>query len=498
MRRIGLLLVWCVGMAWPGSPVAAQELFAPWDDAVDVGTYETVEECQAAVQRVRRSTADREALATGIWRDTLPLDPAEQHDSLAAEVLETARRCLWRFADPDSVSIDDFRFLVALYLYAGWDDKVRALVDRRLAEIPPEADAERAAVIDTLVAMYAGRGLGGLVLVSHTPRVELVDELLEKHVPTIKDRARRLRIYASAIGVGQSEVRVDTARVQRLLDRVLALADSLSEDDRESLLEEWGLYGVIADADGVGERFAGAVVFNFFRFGARDNLRHSTEAYVRELRRLWTRATGRPGETLMALCPGCGQPLGERAPTLEADFWLGCDGPCGPRPTPGRVSLVVFVPSRACARVPEADDEMYRNCADLLMPLARLTRRFPEVEVTVVARTLGYFHYLKVPDPAEEAQLIRRWLDAYGVRAALAVTNTDYWRLPNHDRRRIDSETANQENYTFGRRYPVGGAYLIDQDGLLVHIREMNRFSEADFAELIELLLERDGGRASS
>src|SRR5690606_8362411 len=155
--------------------------------------------------------------------------------------------------------------------------------------------------------------------------------------------------------------------------------------------------------------------------------------YVRELRRMWTRATGRPGETLMALCPGCGKPLGERAPTLEADFWLGCDDPCGPRPTPGRVSLVVFLQSRGCAGVPENDGEMYGNCASVLFPLARLTQRFPEVEFTVVARTVGYFHYLKVPDPAEEAELIRRWLDAYGVRAALAVTNTDYWRLPSHD-----------------------------------------------------------------
>ncbi len=82
----------------------------------------------------------------------------------------------------------------------------------------------------------------------------------------------------------------------------------------------------------------------------------------------------------------------------------------------------------------------------------------------------------------------------------MAVTNTDYWRLPSHDRRRINNETANEVNYTFGGRFPVGerNSYLVDQDGLLVHIREMNRYSEADFAELIEILLERDGGRGSS
>lgn len=496
MRRTSKVFVWFVGLASLGSPAAAQELFAPWEETVDVSKYETVEECQAAVERVRRATDAREAIASGVWRDTLALDPKERPRALDDEVRETARRCLWRFADPDSAARHEFRFLTALYLYAGWEDKSRAAVERWMASVPPDAEDERLAVMDTVLNIYKGHG-GGRVLAAPRPRIDLLDAFVDEYVSTIENRVERFRIYTEVAFTSESSVRVDTARIQRLTARIVALADSLSDEEREKAAERWG--HLLSDGAGIGERFAGGAEFTFFRFGARDSLWHSTEAYARHMRRLWSRATGLPGETLLSLTGG-GQPLGERAPEIEADFWLGCDGPCGPRPRPGRVSLVIFLsPGDCMRRVPDYDFEMYENCANHLIPLRRLMERFPEVEVTVVARTHGHFHYVKVEDPAEEARLTKRWLESYGVHAALAVKATDYWRLPNHDRRRIENPTINHENYTFGRRYPVAvsGTYLIDEDGLIVHIREMNWHSEAEFAELIRILLERTAARVS-
>lgn len=469
------------------SPAAAQTLFEWPDTAVDVSRYTTVEECAAAVHRSVETSRSLEMLASGIWMDTVPYDPAEAPEPVAAAVGETSRRCLWRFASPDSVPIRDQLFLLPLYLSAGWDDKALALAERRLAAVAPDAEGELEAVIDTVLRVYGGDWSYRL-----PPRVDLVDAFAAVHLPRVKDRVKRLRLYLRVLNAGQRPERFDTARVERELARALALADSLTEREREGFTESDDVAALFTDGADIGERIAGHEQFAFFRFAARDSLRRSTEAYARAMRELWRRATGQPPGTLML-----GTPIGERAPTLEGDIWLGCREACGPRPAPGRVSLVLILRFGSfyggdCGFVLDnVVESMYGNCAEQMYALRRLIERFPELDVTIVARTYGHFKYVKA-DPAEEAELMRKWLDAYGIRAAFTVTETDFWRLPNHDGRRIEEETANVENYSFGGSWKnESPAFLIDEDGIIVHTWNFGRQKEREFADLIEILLER-------
>jgi hypothetical protein len=93
--------------------------------------------------------------------------------------------------------------------------------------------------------------------------------------------------------------------------------------------------------------------------------------------------------------------------------------------------------------------------------------------------------------------LIRQWLlGAHRIPAALAVSITPSWRLPDPDGRPIRRESPVVTAYSFGKRFNAGdlsgAALLIDQDGVVVHVSNalVNR-NEAEFSRMIEALLTR-------
>lgn len=206
-----LLPALCALLAvFAASPAAAQTLFAWPDTAVDLAKYSTIEECQAATGRVWTGAATDEQLASAIWRDTMPPDPREWREPLPVPVAETVRRCLTRFAAVDSVPLADFSILLPLYLHAGWDAKARMLVERRLAVVPPSAQRELAAVIDTTIDIYLGMGANALRV--QPPRTSLIEEIVVEHVPRVADRVMRLRIYHQLIESGLPPGRQRTTR----------------------------------------------------------------------------------------------------------------------------------------------------------------------------------------------------------------------------------------------------------------------------------------------
>ena len=481
-----------LGSALPAT-AGGQTRFAWPDTAVDVATYATVEECQAIVRRSRYSAESRSDLVTAVWTDTIPFDLRERRAPQPASVTETARHCMARFAEVDSVPLSHFSALLPLYLHAEWDDKARALVARRIAAVTldagqrkdgTKAGAELAAVIDTVVDVALGRGAGQGV---QPHRGGLAYEVVMAHLPKVADRLTRLRIYQKVAVVSSDGELKDLERLEGTMARMAAIHDSLTRREREKLEEE---YGIFADGGNLPERYAAALRMSLGKEAFLDSLRRSTAAYVSVKHDNWVRATGLRPETY-----GLGNPLGEHAPPIEGDIWLGRENESGPRPTPGRVSLVVFLDAGECVGVVESAAAMDGGCAGSLTTLRRLMERFPALEVTMVAETQGYFMYLKDSiTPAREAELTKQWLESYGVMAPLAMSRSDTWRLPSPDGRRVTRTSTNRRNYSFGKSWQVSNrnAYLIDEDGIVVHVREMDRASVAqDFAELIEILLER-------
>lgn len=486
-RRVALA---ALGVALWAAPAAGQTLFAWPDTAVAVASYTVLEECRAAVLRSREFTQAAEVMASGIWSDTIPLDSTEDaaRKPLPAPVVGTVRSCGARYANADSVSLEDFTSLVPLYLEARWDDKARRLIDRRIAAIPPKKDAELAAVMDTVIDMllrdatrYGGR------------RGDMAEAVGLEHLPRVRDRVKRLRLYSRLTLGASAESDPDSARarVMRIVQRMTPIVDSLTEKELDELLNEYGqLAEGIEDGGDFVQRYYAMLNISLGKQTFLDSLRRSTAAYVRMKKENWSRATGMRPETYLL-----GNPLGDKAPAIHADFWLGYDPAKGPRPAPGRVSLVVFFDTHECLGTATKPEEVGGACARSLYPLSRIEQRFPELEITVVAQTRGHYAYEKEGlTPEREARLTKQWLESLGVNAPLAMSSSEYWRLPDPDSRRIGKPSETAVAYTFGKshRGANSGALLIDVDGTVVHTRQMNRWAEfEDYNELIEILLQR-------
>lgn len=447
----------------------AQTRFQWPDTAVDVARYATVEQCLAASQRAQLGVDRREARIA--WRDTLPVDPQRALAPAPEIVTETAARCAGRF-NASTASPESFTSLFELYLIAGRDADAASLLDRRLAALPDTATrSQRTAIVDSAVTLY---------LHAQPARVAAAEALLLERARVRNDRIQSLAIYHQLM---QGAERVgDTATARRAAKRIVATADSLTRAERES--DE---FEELAGGDG-GEQivFAALNVLSGENV-LLDSLRKSTDAYAALQRAHWMRATRGRYEALDF-------PIGAKAATLTADFWFPAEAAHTPRPAPGRISLVVFLPGNCMSYGSSETTSRIGWCAHQFAQLHRLTERFPDLDVTIVAQTRGHFYYEPPPSPREEAEWIRQWMKGNDVPGAIAVSTSPFWRLPSPDDRRIDQfeKAPNVKSYRFnGIWRPMNGMrILIDQDGRIV----AGTGSESLYADFIEVLMQRQRG----
>jgi hypothetical protein len=456
-------------LALASASAVAQTSFQWPDTAVDVVRYATVEQCLAASQRAQEGVDRRDARI--VWRDTMPPDLQRALSPAPAVVTETARRCAARFIG-STASPESFISLFELYLVAGRDADAASLLARHLSALPDTATrAQHTAVVDTAIGLY---------LRAQPARVAAAEALLLERAQSRGDRIQSLAIYRQLM---QGAMMVgDTATARRAAERIVAAADSLTRDERES--DE---FEEIANGSG-GE----AVVFDALNLLAGDDvfldsLRQSTAAYAALKRANWMRATKGRFEAL-------DYPIGAKAPTLTADFWFPAEAANSPRPAPGEISLIVFLPYQ-CMRYGSSEaTSSFGGCASLFAQLHRLTERFPKLSVTIAAQTKGHFYYEEPPSPAEEAEWIRRWMEGFDVPGAIAVSTSPFWRLPSPDDRRIDQfdEAPNVKNYAFkGIWKPMSGLkVLVDRDGRIITATG----SVSLYAQFIDVLMQRESG----
>jgi hypothetical protein len=450
----GLRLV-VAGIALHAVPLPAQSSFAQaqfaWPDTtVDVGRYATVDECLAATHRVWDGI--RYAAWAPVWHDTLPDDGQRRLAPLPPSVTQAAQRCAARF-DARTAGLGDFAPLAKLYLQAGRDAEVSVLLARRLRELGAPRAAERAMVVDTVFHLY---------LDAQPVRLAAAESLLHRPEWAARDKFARLEAYiwlaAGALVAG------DTVRAQRVGGELLARMDSLTPAERSSPAFQ---------ASG-----AQKAVYLFYLLTTKeqllDSLRQSTAAYVRTMRGLWAKFTGKPPETLPV--------IGQRAAPIVGDYWVPAEAGRHPRPAPGQVALIVFGSQPSCfnyfARTVNQGDlsaeQGNGGCFADAAALHRLAQRFPALEITIATRTgVNVFGYLPPQSPAATAEWLERAAAAWKFPGALAiVAQTPAVRIPAPDDRIVESSLdSNLVHYHFGdghEREPLRTAFLVDPDGIIV------------------------------
>jgi hypothetical protein len=463
------------------STVRAQTLFAwPKDTVVDLASYQTVEECRAAVLRVYDEEFIRNPDS-----DTLPQTLArvveEARKPLSERLRRTASACSARYAAA-TAPLTDFASYLALFLASGRDADATRLVARRLKAVAPAALTERGAVLDTVIHEYLNvRGLAvpEATLILPNPLLTQPARLAAAE-PLVTELGRMTAVswvirgdcYAALANAAWQAG--DTLRAAEATKALTALAGTLTDAERRS--NEF--VNVLGPAlDDIQTRVYQAVFLN--------SLQHSTEAYAALYEQFWKNVNHG------AIPYGFTKPIGKVAPPIAADFWLNRSDSTGSRPTKGKVSLILFINEQSLLSTSARPISSWPR-------LRRLAQRFPALEITFVAQTYGYFSAAVPPAPVEEAGMLAHALFAERhLSGALAVTNTASWRLPNPDQRRVNPLMPNLINYSFGRTWqpPLsdGGAmniFLVDQNGIVVDATAGN-VEEATLPDLIDVLMHR-------
>jgi hypothetical protein len=465
VRRAPVLAATLAASALAARPAAAQLSFAWADSAPRIERYTTPEECLAAAWRTRY--ADLEY--GNVWRDTMPLTQAEARAPLPAPVLGLAGRCGARFS-ADTTPVVDYLPVTMLFLLANRDTEAETLVKRRLAAVPAKARLERAAVLDTVIGIYLAQSNsdpvdGANYILAQPARIAMAEPLIKELVgitgaPWLRRHDAYVRLLLAARDAG------DTARMQWAAKGVIATVAAIPTTDQRS--DEYP--GYVRNSFKAMELLAADSLI--------DSLRRSTASYVALQRANWAKASGERPEALRL-------PIGQLAPAVQGDFWFRRPDSAAARPTKGKVALVAFLDHVLGFEECTLGGQCYAPAA----VLHRVAQRYPDVQITLASRTHGYFSRAEPPTPKAEADTLAHWwLEEHAVPGALAVTATDFWRLPPPDGRRIDRDRANELNYSFGRHWPVEAqsAYLIDRSGIIVGVVNLIR-RQAD-AELTRLL----------
>ena len=473
MRCTVLLLA----MAFAPVVVRAQVRFEWPDTTVDLAKYTTADDCLALSGRDYVHIHRHRQMTT--WDDTLPVPPWLELESVAPAEAQDVARCMARFTEPRT-DLKDWVPLTVLYLIANRDHDASVVMGRRLAEVPADHVHERTQVTDSIIRLY---------VTARPSRLDSAEAILLRRAKG-DDVFHRLTTYFWLFK--ESEWHADTVRMQRVGRWMLSLGDSLTPAQRQSdAFRDIGKIDFRGTGVSDGEALGGYAVLLQAVRAVRgwtpylDSLRRSSAAFIALVREDWRHATQTQDVS--------DYPPGHHAAPLSADYWFPPQSGAVARPTPGRVSLIVFQDPTKCNGVATSDADVVQDwlCLNLLARARRLAIQFPQLDVTVVTPTHGYFMYATPPAPAEEAAKIREFMAPHTVPGeAVGVSVTSTWRLPAPDGRIIEKPWANYEHYVFGRNFRQPTIALIDTDGTILTTGE---FDITRLADLIDILVHRAG-----
>lgn len=415
-RTMGVLLA--LTLALPAA-AGAQTAFAWPARDLDDARYSWPEQCMALAGRLEANAWRGDARA---MRDTLPYDP---QDTLPASVVAAVRTCVAKFPIERAAPLE-LSWLFHLELVAHQDVQVKRVVERQLAlaRTRPARASVLAAAVPALLAARPARVREAL---SYAARVD------------------------SLTGVADE--------VRRAVHRQLA-SYAISVLDTTLLISQLAAYRTDDEAVDV----LSSVALRMLRQRTPDEA-----TAIREEMLARAAATGATAPSqLLEMVDRMVAPAGR--PPIAANFWISSLPGDTIRPAPGKVSLLVFVGERCGGRGASA-------CAPNYAVLRRLHQRFgATLDITLMARTDGYFRSYAPPTPAEEAELLRQYfLEDVGLSGALSVVTTPFTRLPNPDGRRRDGATPNLHYFGWteqdgtDNRAPEWflNAFLVGPDGLV-------------------------------
>ena len=453
IRNILLAALVCI----PLVHASGQTRFALPQTPPDYTSYRYLDECTVAASRVKELTE----AAAAVWRDTMPWDSFQLHRPLPGNVVEMMNFCLAK-VNVDTIPLARANEVASALLIANRDADAERMLMRLLDSVPKDS------MQPYLTHMF--------VTYMHATPVRY-QKLIEVYDLALS------RIPADSVGVhfwlrttlGSVAARSgDMPRALKIREQILAITDTLSEKYK----------GVAYHMIATDMLFP--FVASLMPQDAVDSLSVSTEAYRNYLAGIWKRIVGREATADMA--------FGAIAPEPKGHFWYSNTGPDGQIKaiTPssvlekGKVTMIYFLQGGCHGNYRSVkagrNNGVWSTCWQGIYRTRKIMEQYPNINLVVVSSTFGSIGDAPPLTPQQEADTLASYfLGFHQLKGTQVVYQTDFFRLPNHDNRKVDSETDNHAAYTFGRTRVLGfnQIVLIDERGQIFHYGSHTGYSEA-------------------
>ncbi len=353
------------------------------------------------------------------WRDRADTALFDlDRDTLVTISAETASRCLSQIK-PETVKTEHLILLARLYLAAGDDSSADRAVEKRL-------QSEKSATVEvrsnTLAAVISAYVNAKPARVSKAEAYLSTLEGLDVRASSVS----RVRAYRSML---QYYVAADNdSRASSLSDSLISIGKKLSARDRK----EFGFfilngYSQLAEIAGARTGEAAEPVAIIERAKADLSDIPELEETIASLEQTFSK-------------------YGIEGGQITGDFWFGHEGD-SIRPAPNRISIISFQPNR-------------HNIASF----TRLLKSCPNVQMTFLLRTNGYFKDEGPFTPEEESVVLKQYyIDELKLPGALVISSADVKKMD--DGRLLKGKNANALVYGGEKGRP--GTVVVDKNGVI-------------------------------
>lgn len=475
-----------------GSAVPAQTLFHQPDTAPDYSHYKHAEECYVVIQRV----ADSVRNSSSVWGDTVAYKKESLLAPSAMSAVNEGVLCLGRYST-DSIAFEDARHWGQVFLMAGMDQKVEELYIRIYDSIFNLSNPARDSVLYATFTEQLN-----LYRLARPVRYDKLKGMYEMAVDQMPADSVVLRMGLAAIVLQTSDAIADDVTAVEMAQQIVRLYDSVPEDQ----LKSGPYHGFII-------AMMNSALHTLHSDSLDKLLKKDTDAYVALRKAIFDSVGG--NSTLFEQMNG---PLGEIAPPLIAEHWYESNGSSDGgssgtgaqkykridpvvRPVPGKFNLIVSLHGGCHDERISIGNNGRPNPSGACWPayytLQRIKKAYPELEITVVVNTHGNIGSAPPLEPAVEADTLADFfLGFHNLPATLVVTERPYFELSGLDRRRIDTPTENETNYSLGLSgggiLTHGAVIIIDEDGKIVHrVRSLWEELQLELWEVVEILMSR-------
>lgn len=505
LKRLLLLLVSGYSMILCGRNISAQANFSVPDSTVVLSRYKNVEDCIALGERLRKHYKLRKDSS----RYDFEISLLPEFESAPEISVKWMRECTAKFlvdtapvdTSPPEIPTRHINWITSLVLGRDFE-RARLLRARQVSIIPMDSHKWRAAYRRLLLGIY------GMQVRPYSFReVDDVDRIV---LDGMANKGRDLNYFSYRLRILQYQIARRWNRDQR--DSATIMAQKLF-----SLIDSFGI--TAAERDSLSEenkdQWRGAVLYSLEvlqHYEILDSLRHGgPQSYEKIKRRIWHEAGGDPNR----FPPPIGITAGKFKPFMYYPFSIGktnefelsggANYAMDSLPGPGVITLLINL-NNACrneTRVRGFAERDIRGgeCWFVYGLIRRLKATFPDIDITIVTRTMGLVGSQLTLDSVREANLVRElWQGHHKLPVSVAVSYTPHFRISKPDYRRVDldSEVDYISKYfkpeICGECKPMANIFVVSPYGKIMAYYSLNPYFhprvEGQIKEILDPLME--------